>query len=368
MRIKLNIGRLHLALLLSVVLAFSAAAQDAKSQLKAEIGHLKQSLQEKPLKNPDFPDIQSMVTGAVNSASEALDSGNLYLALERLLQAEDLFHGARAVVDKTDSVKSSFPAFETEWQKASQNLNALNAEARKKDWRFSPLAVRALSETAEGRSIPLLEGGRGFASSTKPADGLFYIGQAQGEAVFAKFTAALLLTGNSSSFPLRSYLPELQKLQEKTNAAFKPPASIDLHARFIALNSALKLAEELDSQKLYAGALYQYLEATRHFAMLQAPPVDAAQQSVVKANLAAALKKFAASNQDESLAQLFLERAESQTVHPDGSVPTADEWRSARVILDHVLPAYFTAKKPASPLLQASGKTLDITLVRWPYT
>ena len=368
MLILSKLCKLFLALTLLGALSSFASAQNPKSQIKAEIDRLKQSLQEKPLKNPDFPDIQSMVTGAVNSASEALDSGNLYLALERLLQAEDLFHGARAVVDKTDTVKSSFPAFEAEWEKASQNLNVLNAEARKKDWRSSPLAVRALAETAEGRSIPLLEGGRGFASSTKPADGLFYIGQAQGEAVFAKFTASLLLTGNSSSFSLRSYLPELQKLQEKTNAAFKPPASIDLHPRFIALNSALKLAEELDSQKLYAGALYQYLEATRHFAMLQAPPVDAAQQSVVKADLAAARKKFAASNQDESLSQLFLERAESQTVHPDGSAPTADEWRSARVILDHVLPAYFAAKKPASPLLQASGKTVDITLVRWPYT
>jgi hypothetical protein len=38
-----------------------------------------------------------------------------------------------------------------------------------------------LSETAQGQSIPLLEGGRGFASSTKPTDGLFYIGEAQGE-------------------------------------------------------------------------------------------------------------------------------------------------------------------------------------------
>ena len=349
-------------------LPFHSSAQDPKPQIRAELDRLKQSLQEKPLKNPDFPDIQSMVSGAVNSAAEVLDSGNVYLALERLLQAEDLFQGAHTVVDKTDAVKSSLPAFEAEWERASQNLNSLNAEARKKDWKSAPLAIRALAETAEGRSIPLLEGGRGFASSTKPADGLFYIGQAQGEAAFAKFSSTLLLTGKSSSFPLRSFLPELQKLQEKTNAAFKPPASIDLHPRFIALNSALKLAEELDAQKLYAGALYQYLEATRHFAMLEAHPLDAAHQAAVKTDLAAARKKLAASKQDDSLAQLFLERAASQATHSDGSAPTADEWRSARIILDQVLPAYFAAKKPASPLLQASGKTLDITLVRWPYT
>jgi hypothetical protein len=167
---------------------------------------------------------------------------------------------------------------------------------------------------------------------------------------------------------LRSFLPELQKLQEKANAAFKPPRSIDLHPRFIALNSTLKLAEELDAQKLYAGALYQYLEATRHFAMLDAGPLDAAQQSALKIDLAAARKKYAASKQDDSLAELFLERAESQTAHADGSAPSSDEWRSARVILDQVLPAYSAGRKPASPLQRASGKTVDITLVRWPYT
>jgi hypothetical protein len=360
--------KLFLSLTLFGALPFRASAQDPKPQIKAELENLQRSLQEKPIVSPDFPEMNSNVSNTLKAASEALDSGDLYLALESLLQAEDLFHGARAIVDKTEAVKSSFPAFEAEWEKASQNLNSLNHEAHKRDWNSAPLAVRALSETAQGRSLPLLEGGRGFASSTKPADGLFYIGEALGEATFAKFSAALLITGNSASFPLRSYLPELQKLQEKTNAAFKPPASIDLHPRFIALNTALKLAEELNAQKLYAGALYQYLEATRHFAMLEAPPLDAAQQSAVKADLDAARKKFAADKPDDSIPQLFLERAASQTAHADGSAPSADEWRSARIILHQVLPAYFAAQKPASALLQASGKTVDITLVRWPYT
>jgi hypothetical protein len=363
-----RLGKLFLALSLFSALPSPASAQDPKPQIKAEIDRLKLSLQEKPISSPDFPEINSRVSEALNAATQALDSGNLYLSLERLLQAEDLFHGARAVVDKTEAVKSSLPAFETEWEKASRNLKALNDQANKRDWRSATLALRALSETAQGRSIPLLEGGRGFATSTKPTDGLFYIGQAQGEAAFAKFSSSVSLSRNSASFPLRSFLPELQKLQEKTNAAFKPPRSIELHSRFIALNSTLKLAEELDAQKFYAGALYQYLEATRHFAMLDAAPLDEAHQSALKSDIAAARKKYAASKQDDSVAQLFLERAESQIAHADGSAPTADEWRSGRVVLDQVLPAYDAARKPASPLQQASGKTVDITLVRWPYT
>jgi hypothetical protein len=160
----------------------------------------------------------------------------------------------------------------------------------------------------------------------------------------------------------------LRSLQEKTNAAFQPPKSIDLHSRFIALNSQIKLAEELDSSRFYAGALYAYLEAVRHYGMLDASALDAAAQSQFKKELATASRKLAAASDDNSIAQLFLERAASYTTHSDGSTPTADEWRGARVILDQVLPAYYAAQKPATLLDHASGKTVDITLVRWPYT
>lgn len=345
-----------------------AAGQNAKSQIKAEIARLAISLKEKPITDPDYAPLGSMATQSLQEAAAALESGKLYVSLEQLLQAEDFLQGARYPVEKTEAVKSGLPAFEAEWNKVSQILTAYDREVRQKNWSASPAAVRALSETALGRSVPLLEGGRGFAVSTKPSDGLFYLGQAQGEAAFAKFSSMLPLPRNGAPLSVRSYLPELQKLQQKTNAAFKPPRSIELHSRFIALNSTLKLAKELDAQKFYAGALYQYLEATRHIGMLDAPPVEAARQPALKEAIASALKNLAASKQDDSIAQLFLERAASQTTHADGSASTADEWRSAQVILDQILPAYRKAQKPAAPLQLASGKTVDLTLVRWPYT
>jgi hypothetical protein len=163
-------------------------------------------------------------------------------------------------------------------------------------------------------------------------------------------------------------LPELQALQDKTNDAFQPPKSIDLHSRFIALNSALKLAQELDARQFYAGALYQYLEATRQYGMLDAKPLDANAQAELKPALVSARKKLEASSADDSIALLFVERAESYVSHADGSAPSADEWRGAKLILDQVLPAYFAAQKPAAPLQTPSGKTVAITLVRWPYT
>ena len=368
MRIASRLCKFVFALTLFEALPFSASTQDPNPQIKAEIERLQHALKEKPVSDPHFASVNSMVDDALKGAVEALDSGKLYLSLEKLLQAEDLLQGARILEEKSEGVKSGFPAFEAEWEMASKDLAALDQEARQRNWGRSPVALQALSESAQGKSIPLLEGSRGFATSTKPRDGLFYMGQAQGNAAFAKFCSSVRLTRDFASFSLRSYLTELRRLQEKSTAAFKPPRSIELHSRFIALNSTLKLAEELDAQRFYAGALYQYLEAARHFGMLDVPALDAARQSALKNGLAAARKKLAASKQDDSLALLFLERAESQIAHADGSAPSADEWRSARVILDQVLPAYFAALKPASPLQQASGKTVDITLVRWPYT
>jgi hypothetical protein len=368
MRIKPNLVSLFVAFLLSISIPFTSRAQDFKSQIDAEIERLQESLKSHPIAHADLAPVVTGVNEALSGSTEALNSGKLFLSLEKLLQAEDLLQGARVTLEKADAVKSGYPAFEVEWKNVSENLTTVNRTSREKNWTGSPAAIRALAETALGRSVPLLDGGRGFALATKPADGLFYLGQAQGEAGFAKFAAALHAVSPAQPFPLRSYLPELQKLQEKTNAAFQPPRSVQLHDRFIALNSALKLAQELDAQKFYAGALYQYLEALRHYGMLDAPPVDAARQRNVKLAITDEEQKLARSKRDDSIAQLFLQRISTQLAHADGSPASPDEFRSAQVILGQVLPAYFAAAKPAAALRQANTKAVQLTLVRWPYT
>lgn len=354
--------------LLMVSLAMPAAGQDAAAQIKTHIDRLQQSLKDKPVSDPNLPNVDSTIGGWLKEASEALSAGRIYMSLEKLRDATDLLSGVRNLIDKGETVKSSLPAFESEWKKASLDLTALDQEARGRNWNNAPVALRALSEGAQGKAQPLLEGGRGFATSTQPKDGLFYLGEAQGEAEFAKFCASLSLPAKTEAFPLRSLLPELRNLQEKTNAAFQPPRSIELHTQFVMLNGTLNLARELDAERFYAGSLHQYLEAVRHYGMLDTVPLDAAKQSALKAALAAQRKKLDASKRDDSIVQLFLERAESQVSHADSSAPSADEWRSAQVIVVRVLPAYFAAMKPASPLRQASGKTVELTLVRWPYT
>ena len=346
----------------------AAFAQDAVAQTKAEIERLQQSLKEKPIANPDIAEMNSEIEGNLTGAASALAAGRLYLSLEGLGRAEDHMHGARILDAKADEIKDSLPAFESEWNKASVQLAALDKSARGKDWSHTTAAVRAISEAAQGRAIPLLEGGRGFATATKPKDGLFYMGQAEGETAFAEFVSRLNVPRKAAPAPLRSLLPDLESLQEKTNAAFQPPRSIDMHPRFIALNATMKAARELDSSRAYAGALYQYLEAVRHFGMLDPAVPDAAKQASLRAALADELKKVSAAKRDDSILQIFLERAEGWLTKPDGAAPSPDEWRATQVVLQQVLPAYYAALKPAAPRQERAGRTATLTLVRWPYT
>ena len=362
-------------LITSLLLAFTingaaqdAALQAASARIKQETNRLQQSLKDKPIAAPDLPHIGEMVSNSLKNSENAFNAGHIYVSLESLGRATDLFHGARAMDEKAEIVKSGLPAFEAEWGKASLELAALDGKARKRDWSRSRAGVRALAEAAQAKAIPLMEGSRGFATATAPKDGLLYMGQAQGEAAFSSFLFSLQLPRAGSPIPLRSYLPELQRLQDKTNAAFQPPKSIELHDRFIALNSTLKLAGELDASKSYAGALYEYLEATRHYGMLEAAAPDAAKLAQLKTMIAEEQKKLVASKRDDSIAQIFVERAQSWLAHPDGSASSPDELRSVQVVVEQVLPAYYAALKPAVPVQRASSKTVNITLVRWPYT
>jgi hypothetical protein len=349
-------------------LAPPAAGQDAASQIKVETNRLQQSLKDKPVSFLGVPNANSMLSGMLKSSGEALDAGWLYVSLEQLDQVADALQGARAAVENGDAANSKSSQFEREWGRVSLDVAALDKQAREREWGNTRAAIRALSETAQAKAVPLLESARGFATALGPKEWFMFVGQAQGEAEFATFCAALNLPRKAAPNPLRSILPELQGLQEKATAAFKPPRSIDLHPTFISLNSALKLSQELDSERLYAGALYQYLDAVRQYGLLDAVAPDAARQSELKRAIAQARQQLEASGSDESIAQIFIERAESQLRHADGSAPSQDDWKSAAVIVDQVLPAYFAVKKPPAALARASGKTVDLTLVRWPYT
>jgi hypothetical protein len=303
--------------------------------------------------------MRSYLDNSLKGATEDAAAGHLYSSLDKLAQASDMAYGLRATADDAAVVNGGMPAFEVEFKKTSQRVSQIHPVPP-----GTPAAIRALAETARVKASALLDSGRGFATSMEPKDGLFHLGEAQGLAEFADFCANLG-QGRVGQLPqFRSLAPELQALQDKTNAAFVPPQSIQKHPAFIGLNSAIKLARELDEAKVYAAALYQYLDAVRQYGTLNARPPDASAQAALRAKIAAERHRIAGSKRDDSIEDAWLDRAESAIAH----TPNEDMWKAATVLVAQVLPAYDAALGAPSTVEARPTKAVEVTLVRWPYT
>jgi len=82
MRMKFQMPVIMFTLIMLAALASHAAGQDPKSQIKAEIERLTNSLREKPITDTDYAPLSSTASQALQKAAEALDSSNIYLGLE----------------------------------------------------------------------------------------------------------------------------------------------------------------------------------------------------------------------------------------------------------------------------------------------
>ena len=213
---------------------------------------------------------------------------------------------------------------------------------------------------------PLYQGGRAFAVATGPKDGVYYLGEAKANGEVALFCRSLRFDGSSQPLAVRSYIPEIDRLQEKVRAVYQPPLSIDRHSEFISLNSTLKLARELDAAKLYYGALYQYLVALRLYSVLDPaapPPPDlAAMRDLIVQQRKQSSKEPA----DSSIREFLLQQAEARLA--GGGAAKPEERAKAQAIVAQVIPAYFgTLEKVSAPTVTTSH-LLTLTLLRWPYT
>jgi hypothetical protein len=346
------------------MLALPAVGQDAVSQIKSETEHLQQALGNKPVFDPDWNDAKPDIAGALARATDALRAGRLYFGLEEMGEARISFQALDAMKQKPEVMRQGLSGFESEWGKANLELTALAQKAKGRVWTNAPAAILALSEAAQEKTMTLLEASLAYAKVTSPEAGFFYLGEARASADFASFCYALDLPRHSAEFPAHSVSSQLRALQERTNAAFRPPRSSQQHREFTRLNATLKLAGELNTAKLYAGAFYEYLDATQQFGMLDPVAPDVARKSTLRGELATMRARLSTSKEDESIAQLFLERAEARLTHE----PAPKDWENARTIVEQVLPAYFAAVKAVQSPDQPAGNTVTVTLVRWPYT
>jgi hypothetical protein len=357
------------------VLGPTATGQDASAQIKNQIDHLRQALETKPVSRPEWKEAIPDIAESLQRADDDLRAGRLYVSLEELAGAWDSLRGIEGATQKTEEqlLKDGLPGVESELKVMQIELTAFEKQSTQKNWDAAPVVVRALAEKATVRTLTLLKGAHGFAILTDVgkrglsenyASALYYAGESKAQAQFNAFCNTLDLRRKSGAFPLRSISPELQRLQTRVMAAYRPPHSVRHHADFIRLNATLKLAGELDAAKLYAGALYQYLDATQQFALFDAAMPEVAKQSRLRKSLQKMSADLDGSQQDHSIAQLFIERAEAGLTRS----PSAAGWIAVETIVEQALPAYFTVLKASPSSEHQAPAEVTVTLVRWPYT
>jgi len=354
-------------LLTLVAAAIGAIAQagnnaSAAALIQRETDRLEQELKKKPDADP-WKDEKADIGTYLGSARNAANAGLQYLALEQLGKARDVFYSLEAL---DANAKRDMPAFESDWKIQSAHLMDVEQKQRGYAWDGTPAVVRALAENEFGTVTPLLEASRAYAQVTAPEYGFLYLGQARAATEFADLCHNLNLPRPGEPIALRSIVPELQQLQSRVDAAFQPPRSIDRHSDFIVINSILKIAGEMDSSKLYFAAWYRYLQGLTQFGLLDTAVPNAAKQAELRRQIGDLADRLRHSAKDESIAQLFLQKAQLRLA---ADKPSDDDWRVVQIVAEQTLPAYFEARKTAAAPNTGPGQHLvTLTLVRWPYT
>ncbi len=299
---------------------------------------------------------------AVAAAEKALVEGRRWLAFQRLAAARPLLAATVYSAAHMGPERSDGAAFDAEWARMGRELHAeLGAIPPGTLDGVQPAAVRAMAEIALPQIRGYYDASLEYARNTVLDSGLFYLGAAQAHRDFVAFCRTLGLRGEGAAPKLRPLSGELDGLEGKLLAAYRPPASIDRHGEFIAANSAVKDARELDAAGLRYGALARYLQAALGVAPLLPPSSDSPD---VAERLRVFEARLSRPGQDHSIGRIFLERAQADLA----ANPPPARAAGAEAIAADVLPRYFAALAPAAAAAPRPAPGVTVTLVRWPYT
>ena len=326
-----------------------------------------------------WPQIQAVTTPVLTAAEKALGDGRRLLALQRLAAARTNLAATVYVSEHAGPESRDEAAFVAEWERLGREIQAdLGTTAPGAFERVRPAAVRAMAEAAAQQVRGFYDAGLEMGKSIEPGEGLFYLGSARAQREFAAFCRTLpppTTTPLVGAPPrLRPLAHELDDLESRLLAAYRPPASLDRHGEFIGANATLNEARQLDAAGLRAGALLRYLEAAFRASSLlpAAPPPNDTNPAPLADRLAAFETRLAAADVDHSIGRIFLERAQAELTAVKTPPTSGDTAKTttpgAEAIASDVLPRYFAAIQPATPRAVPPAPAVTVTLVRWPYT
>jgi hypothetical protein len=334
---------------LAALAACGVAGEPKGDPLTAEIGRLSASLKGKPAGDSMWAEVRQSSEPALVRAEEDLRSGRQLLALQRIAGTRAGLTTVEYLKERPSGQHREMAAFEAEWARLGGVLrDDLGAPSSAAFGEVRPAAVRALAEAAFPQVRGFYEASLEYGRSTRPTEGLYYLGNAQAQRDLVGFFREISEPSSRREPPVRAIGPELDALEAEMLAAYRPPASIDRHREFIEASSSLKEARELDAAGLHHGALLRYLQTALRFAPLRPAPPSGGDWKALESRLSAG-------NVDHSLGRLFLETAQAEPA-------------LAPAITGDVLPRYFAALEPARPAPPKPAPRVTVTLVRWPYT
>lgn len=203
----------------------------------------------------------------------------------------------------------------------------------------APALQLALRQIVANRAEKLLRASVPYGKASGPANGLFYVGEAQGNRKFREFLETLSFGGGAEERPnVEAIRVALVKLDTSALAAFEQ----DPAGRSAAgLSARLKEARELAERGSLEGAALTLLEAQLDISRRGAPPAKA---SVTSRAI-----------RSDSIASMFAAAARE------------DAGDTSRIITNEVQPLY-ASLFASTPAMKKLPKNVTVTLVRWPYT
>jgi hypothetical protein len=321
---------------------------------------------------PDNDDLKQMAP----SLKEALDrvdghqqDGRIYAAVDGIEYVRTSLEALAFMAREAPKDGGQLMAFEVLWKATAPELGRDEKAYERATWSRTPAAVRAVAESAFGRSRHLYQAALAYAEVTSPGAGYYYMGESRGSLGSALYVRSLGLRTDKAPVPARSLGTEIAALSKEIESAYKPPRSIDRHRDFIRTNASVKLATELDSAGLYHGALLAYVKAVRTLGEIEGTIPPATEKGAIEGALADAHKALAEATRDESIGLVLVESAQGGIAGAANAAAEGEALRAARMVLDRALPAYRTALEPTAPAQRvAEAAAVRVTLVRWPYT
>jgi hypothetical protein len=373
-RPSLRIAFVTLSILAAAPPAVRAGAKS--DSLATEIARLDSFLRDNRATDGLWQDVKKSTEPGLARTQAALGAGRRWLALQRLGSVAVNLDAAAYVQQRPSDQRKEVAAFEKEWERIGdalgKELAPLSADAMQG---VTPAAVRAVGETALFQVRPFYESSLDYGRNTMPDAGLFYLGSAQAARDLATRSRTLVVASRDDAPALRSLASEIDALEGKLLATYRPPVSIERHSDFIAASSTLNDARRLDAAGLRYGALLRYLQAALRTAALE--PSPAADLSVLRARLPEMERRLAAAGVDHTVGRIFLEAAEEDlsaeatsppASPPAGGTPAPPPGATAAAVVADVLPRYFAALEPAGPTAARPAAEVTVTLVRWPFT